>query len=74
MPASMSTNHGEIAVTWALEGHGIVLRLFWHVSQFIDKGRPVHVLSEWRQEANVWAVYPERLESSAKLRVCVQWL
>jgi LysR family transcriptional activator of dmlA len=26
------------------------------------------------QEANVWAVYPSRLSSSAKLRVCVDWL
>jgi LysR family transcriptional activator of dmlA len=26
------------------------------------------------QEANVWAVYPSKLSSSAKLRVCVDWL
>lgn len=74
VPASMSTNHGEIALAWALDGHGIVLRSFWDVRQFIEEGRLVQVLPEWRQEANVWAVYPERLESSAKVRICVQWL
>jgi LysR family transcriptional activator of dmlA len=72
--ASMSTNHGEIAVAWALDGRGIVLRSIWDVRRFIAEGTLVHVLPEWRQEANVWAVYPERLESSAKVRVCVQWL
>lgn len=74
VPAGMSTNHGEIAVAWALDGHGIVLRSLWDVRQFVDDGRLVRVLPQWRQEANVWAVYPERLESSAKVRVCVQWL
>lgn len=74
VPASMSTNHGEIAVAWAVDGHGIVLRSLWDVQQLMNEGQLVHVLPEWRQEANVWAVYPERLESSAKVRVCVQWL
>lgn len=74
VPSSMSTNHGEIAVAWALDGRGIVLRSVWDVRQLLAAGRLVHVLPEWRQEANVWAVYPERLESSAKVRVCVQWL
>lgn len=74
VPATLSTNHGEIAVAWALDGHGIVLRSVWDVRPFVDDGRLVQVLPEWRQEANVWAVYPERLESSAKVRVCVEWL
>ena len=32
------------------------------------------VLPQWQQEANVWAVYPTRLERSAKVRVCVEFL
>ncbi len=74
VPATMSTNHGEIAVGWALDGQGIVLRSMWDVRHHIAEGRLVQVLQDWRQEANVWAVYPERLESSAKVRVCVKWL
>jgi len=32
------------------------------------------VLPDYTQEANVWAVYPQRLAGSAKLRVCVEFL
>lgn len=74
VPASMSTNHGEIAVAWAVDGHGILLRSVWDVRRFIEEGRLVQVLPAWRQDANVWAVYPDRLEFSAKVRVCVEWL
>ena len=28
----LSTNHGEIAVDWALAGHGIILRSEWDVA------------------------------------------
>jgi len=32
------------------------------------------VLPDSSQEANVWAVYPQRLGNSAKVRVCVEFL
>lgn len=70
----LSTNLGEIAVQWAVDGRGIVLRSAWDVRPLLDSGQLVQVLPEWRQEANVWAVYPARLETSAKVRVCVEWL
>ena len=34
----------------------------------------MQVLPKWRQEANIWAVYPTRPERSAKVRVCVEFL
>ena len=40
----------------------------------LHAGQLVQVLPEWRQEANIWAVYPTRLERSAKVRVCVEFL
>jgi len=70
----LSTNHGEIAVQWAVDGRGIVLRSMWDVGPLIAAGKLVQVLPEYRQEANIWAVYPTRLETSAKVRVCVEWL
>lgn len=70
----MSTNNGEIAVQWAVEGLGIVLRSIWQVGPLISEGRLVQVLPDYRQEANVWAVYPTRLSNSAKVRVCVEFL
>jgi len=32
------------------------------------------MLPDWRQDANIWAVYPSRLSHSAKVRVCVEFL
>ena len=40
----------------------------------LESGRLVRVLPEWQQEANIWAVYPTRLDRSAKVRVCVEFL
>jgi len=71
---ALSTNHGEIALRWASEGAGIVLRSRWHARALLEAGRLVQVLPEYTQEANVWAVYPQRLGASAKVRVCVEFL
>lgn len=70
----LSANHGEIVVQWALDGRGIVLRSLWDVGDDLRSGRLVQVLPDWGQEANVWAVYPTRLQLSAKVRVCVEFL
>ncbi|MBP0588201.1 LysR family transcriptional regulator [Paraburkholderia sp. LEh10] len=70
----LSTNHGEVAVQWALAGRGIVLRSIWDVRALLESGALVQVLPGVTQPANVWAVYPARLASSAKVRVCVDFL
>ena len=70
----LSTNHGEIALQWAVAGAGIVLRSLWDAQPHLDRGELVQVLPAYTQQANVWAVYPQRLASSAKVRVCVDFL
>lgn len=70
----LSTNRGEIALQWAVAGAGIVLRSLWDAQPHLDRGELVHVLPGYTQQANVWAVYPQRLASSAKVRVCVDFL
>ncbi|MFL9925387.1 LysR substrate-binding domain-containing protein [Herbaspirillum lusitanum] len=70
----LSTNHGEIAVQWAMDGLGVVLRSIWDVQPQLDSGRLVRILPDYRQDANIWAVYPARLDTSAKVRVCVEFL
>ena len=70
----LSANNGEMAVQWAVDGRGIVLRSLWDVGAELRSGRLVRLLADWRQEANIWAVYPTRLERSAKVRVCVEFL
>lgn len=70
----LSANNGEIAHRWAMDGHGIILRSMWDVGPSLKCGDLRRVLPEYQQDANVWAVYPSRLSTSAKVRVCVQFL
>jgi LysR family transcriptional activator of dmlA len=70
----LSANNGEIAHRWAIDGHGIILRSMWDVGPSLKRGELNRVLPEYQQDANVWAVYPSRLSTSAKVRVCVQFL
>ena len=44
------------------------------VQPLLASGALVQVLPEYRQSANVWAVYPTRLAHSARLRACVEFL
>lgn len=70
----LSTNHGEVAVQWALADRGIVLRSVWDVRTLLESNELVQVLPDVTQPANIWAVYPARLAASAKVRVCVDFL
>lgn len=71
----VSTNHGEIAVDWALSGHGILLRSEWDVSAYLERGELVRVLAPWvGGSADIHAVYPERHHLSAKVRVFIDFL
>ncbi|WDZ98245.1 LysR family transcriptional regulator [Herbaspirillum sp. WKF16] len=72
---AMSSNDGEATLQWALDGHGLLLRSQWDVQQYIDAGRLRRVLPEWElPPADIYAVYPERLNLSAKVRVFVDFL
>ena len=70
----LSSNNGEIVVQWAVDGRGILLRSMWDVGPLIAARKLVRILPDCVQDADIWAVYPARLETSAKVRVCVEWL
>lgn len=70
----LSSNHGEVALRWALDGRGVVLRSVWQVTPLLVTGQLVQLLPGCTQPADIWAVYPVRLERSAKLRVAVDFL
>ncbi|MDQ7771595.1 LysR substrate-binding domain-containing protein, partial [Serratia nevei] len=71
---ALASNHGEIVHQWCLDGQGVALRSAWDVKENIDSGRLVHILPEYLQPANIWAVYVSRLATSAKVRVTVEFL
>lgn len=72
---NLTTNDGEIAVNWALEGHGIVLRAEWDVDRYLRSGRLVQVLPQYATpEANIYAVYQQRHQLSSRVRLFVEFL
>lgn len=71
----LTTNDGEIAVSWALAGHGILMRAEWDVARYLQSGRLVQVLPEWdTPDADIYAVYPQRLQATARVRLFIDHL
>ena len=72
---TMSTNDGETGVVWALAGFGILMRSEWDIHADIAAGRLVPVLKEWAlPSGDVFAVYPERANLSAKVSAFIDFL
>ena len=69
------TNDGEVAVRWALDGRGILLRSDWDIGPHLHSGRLVHVLPQYETPgADIFAVYPYRHQMSARIRAFVDFL
>lgn len=72
---TLSTNDGETGVLWALAGLGILMRSEWDIHADIASGRLVRVLKDWTlPSADVYAVYPERANLSAKVSAFIDFL
>ncbi len=72
---NLSTNDGEIAVNWALDGHGILMRAEWDIERYLRNGRLVQVLPQYHTpEADIHAVYPQRHQLSARVRAFVDFV
>jgi DNA-binding transcriptional LysR family regulator len=72
---NLTTNDGEIAVNWALDGHGILMRAEWDVERYLRSGRLVQVLPDFQTpDADIYAVYPQRHQLSARIRTFVEFL
>jgi DNA-binding transcriptional LysR family regulator len=72
---TLASNNGEVVRNWALEGHGIMLRSEWDLADHLRRGKLVEILPEWRgPDADIHAVFPQRLHLSAKVRVLIDFL
>jgi DNA-binding transcriptional LysR family regulator len=72
---TLTTNDGEIAVNWALDGHGIVMRAEWDIARHLRSGRLVQVLPAWQTpEADIYAVVPQRLRLATRVRFFVDFV
>lgn len=72
---ALTTNDGEIAVRWALDGHGIVMRAEWDIARYLASGRLVQVLPQYRTpSADIYAVYAQQHQLSSRVRLFVDCL
>jgi DNA-binding transcriptional LysR family regulator len=72
---NLATNDGEIAVNWALDGHGILMRAEWDIDRYLRSGRLVHVLPQYHTpDADIHAVYPQRHQLAARVRAFVDFV
>jgi DNA-binding transcriptional LysR family regulator len=72
---NLATNDGEIAVRWALDGHGILMRAEWDVARHLASGHLVQVLPQCHTpDADIYAVWPQRHQSAARVRAFVDFL
>lgn len=71
----LSTNDGETGVLWALAGYGVLMRSEWDIHEHMRAGRLVPVLADWTLPvADIFAVYPERANLSAKVSAFIDFL
>lgn len=72
---AMSTNDGDIAVQWALDGQGIVMRAEWDVEKYLRSGRLCQVLEDYQTPpADIYAVYPASHQLAARVRTFVDFV
>ncbi len=71
----LGCNDGAVALNWALEGHGILLRAEWDIARYVRSGR-LRVLLEDQTpvRADVYAVYPQQLHLPARVRSLIDFL
>ncbi|MGF6701657.1 LysR family transcriptional activator of dmlA [Paraburkholderia sp. MM5496-R1] len=73
---TLTTNDGEIAVKWALEGHGILMRAEWDIRQYLTEGSLVQLLlpDHDTPNADIFAVYSPRHQMSNRIRAFVEFI
>ena len=71
----LTTNSGELARDWCLQGHGIALRSQWDVASLLESGALVRVLPEWAmRDADIHWLSPWQPKVPMRQRLLVDFL
>ncbi|OWT63542.1 LysR family transcriptional regulator [Candidimonas nitroreducens] len=71
----LSSNDGFAVLQWALNGNGVAIRSQWEVDPYLGSGALVELLPDWvLPNADIYAVYLERRQRSARLRTFIDFL
>lgn len=72
---ALSSNDGDIALNWALDGHGILVRSEWDLAKYLESGRLRVVLPEFiLPSADLFVYYPSKRDLSARTRAFIDFL
>ena len=71
----MTSNDGDIALGWALDGHGIMIRSEWDLNRYVETRRLKILLPEFMLEpADLFLYYPSRQNLPARVRVFIDFV
>jgi len=72
---SMDSDNGEVLTRWCLDGHGIALKSYWEVGEYIRNGQLQVVLPDYTPPSHaVYALYPENRYLPTRVRAFVDFL
>lgn len=72
---ALSSNDGDIVLSWALDGHGILIRSEWDLAKYLQSGRLKIILPEFAlPSADLFAYYPSRQNQSIRTRAFIDFL
>lgn len=71
----LSSNDGDIALGWALDGQGLLIRSEWDLAKYFDSGRLQQVLPAYTlPPADLFVYYPSQRNLSARVRTFIDFL
>ncbi|KAK44278.1 LysR family transcriptional regulator [Caballeronia jiangsuensis] len=72
---ALSSNDGDIALRWALDGHGILIRSEWDLAKYVQSGRLHLVLPNTvLPSADLFVYYPRQKNQTARARAFIDFL
>jgi LysR family transcriptional regulator, transcriptional activator for dmlA len=72
---ALSSNDGDIALGWALDGHGILIRSEWDLAKYVESGRLKIILPQCTPpSADLFVYYPTRRNQSVRARAFIDFL
>ena len=62
----------HLAVQWALDGHGILMRAEWDIRHHLAQGQLLQLMPQFHTpDADIYAIYPAQHKSAARVRAFV---
>jgi len=72
---NLTTNDGGTALSWALDGHGVLLRAQWDVDKHLQSGELIQLLTRYKSpDADIYAVYAERHRTSVRVKTLIDFV